>query len=70
MNATQLDSVLTYGIVLMIGMLAGILALLTVEYIRERRADARERTSQPVLVNGRDTAGMHSSVLPTVMQPR
>ena len=70
MNATHLDSMLTYGIVLMIGMLAGILALLAVEHIRERRADARERASQPVLANARDNARQHSSALPTVMQPR
>lgn len=70
MNATQIDSMLTYGIVLMIGMLVGILVLLTVEHIRERRADARERASQPVLANPRDNERPRSRVLPTVVQPR
>ena len=70
MNTTQLDSMLTHGIVLMIGMLVGILALLVVEHIRECRADTRERASQPVHANARDSERPHSSVLPTVVQPR
>lgn len=70
MNATQLDSMLTYGIVGMIGMLAGILALLTVEHIRERMADAREHASEPAVVDSYENPARHSSALPTVTQPR
>ena len=70
MNAPSLDSMLTYSIVFMIGMLAGILALTAVEHIRERRALARERAIAPTRVTTHGSTAMPSSVLPTVMQPR
>ena len=52
-----MTALLNYGIVLLIGMLAGIVLLLAVEHIRERRAERRdERAVTHTLATGAPAA--------------